>query len=50
MASIVNAVLKTTETSVDAQAFKFFAAFCGVGLGVSLLVATYGVDLSWGFF
>jgi hypothetical protein len=50
MASIVNAVLKATETSVDAQRFKFVAICCGVGLGISLIVATYGVDVSWGFF
>jgi hypothetical protein len=44
--AVINAVPKATETSVDVQAFKIIAMFCGVGLVVSLIVASYGVDLS----
>jgi hypothetical protein len=29
---------------------KLLAIFCGVGLPVSMLLMTYGVDLSPGFF
>ena len=35
-----------TETGV----FKTVCIFCGAGLFVSLLFATYGLDLSAGFF
>jgi hypothetical protein len=49
-ASIINAVSKATKTRVDVQALKLIAIFCGVGLAVSLIVATYGLDLSWAFF
>jgi hypothetical protein len=50
MASIINAVSKATKTRVDVQPLKLIAIFCGVGLAVSLIVATYGLDLSWAFF
>ncbi len=40
--------LSRTETETDA--FKIIALFCGVGLLVSLTLATYGLDLSPGFF
>jgi hypothetical protein len=32
------------------ETLKTIAMFCGVGLTVSLLLASYGVDLSPGFF
>jgi hypothetical protein len=32
------------------EALKIVAMFCGVGLTLSLLFATYGLDLSPGFF
>jgi hypothetical protein len=50
MAAIINAIRKATENSVDVETLKVVAIFCGVGLAVSLIVASYGVDLSWGFF
>jgi tRNA A37 threonylcarbamoyltransferase TsaD len=38
-------------TNVEIETLKTIALFCGVGLVVSLLlVATYGLDLSAGFF
>jgi hypothetical protein len=50
MAAVLDAVPQTTETRAYAQALKIVAMFSGVGLAVSLIVATYGLDLSWGFF
>lgn len=32
------------------ETLKTLAMFCGVGLTVSLLLASYGLDLSAGFF
>jgi hypothetical protein len=40
--------LPTTQTEIET--LKTIAMFCGVGLVVSLMLATYGVDLSAGFF
>jgi hypothetical protein len=34
----------------DIEALKTIAMFCGVGLLVSLMLASYGLDLSPGFF
>jgi hypothetical protein len=36
--------------SPDVDILKAVAMFCGVGLLVSLLLASYGLDLSAGFF
>ena len=36
--------------SPDLDILRTVAVFCGVGLVVSLLVASYGLDLSAGFF
>jgi hypothetical protein len=36
--------------SPDVDILKTIALFCGVGLFVSLLVASYGLDMSAGFF
>ncbi len=49
MAALVRAFSHSTgiETGAD---LKMVAIFCGAGLFVSLLVATYGLDLSPGFF
>jgi hypothetical protein len=37
-------------TQVEIEAIKAIAMLCGAGLFVSLLLATYGLDLSPGFF
>jgi hypothetical protein len=50
MAAVINAVLKATETRVDVEPLKVIAIFCLVGLAVSLIVASYGLDVSWAFF
>jgi hypothetical protein len=47
---LVRALSRVTVTQVDIETLKTLAMFCGVGLTVSLMVASYGVDLSAGFF
>jgi hypothetical protein len=42
--------LPVLRTSTVIDGLKVLAMLCGVGLLVSLLLATYGVDLSPGFF
>jgi hypothetical protein len=37
-------------SNVEVETLKIIALFCGVGLVVSLLLATIGLDLSSGFF
>jgi hypothetical protein len=37
-------------TQVEVDTLKQLALFCGAGLLVSLLLMTYGLDLSPGFF
>jgi hypothetical protein len=37
-------------TDVEAETLKIIALFCGVGLLVSLLLTTIGLDISAGFF
>jgi hypothetical protein len=37
-------------TSSDSEIFKQLALLCGAGLLISVLLLTYGVDLSPGFF
>jgi hypothetical protein len=36
--------------SAEAEILKVIAIFCGVGLLISLAIASYGLDLSAGFF
>jgi hypothetical protein len=38
------------ETQFETETLKALAIFCGVGLAVSLILLTYGLDLSAGFF
>ena len=38
------------SSQAEIETLKVIAAFCGVGLVVSLLLATYGLDISGGFF
>jgi hypothetical protein len=37
-------------TNIEVETLKTIALFCGVGLVVSLLLMTIGLDLSAGFF
>lgn len=50
MAAIARTVFRRVPTETEFEAFKAVVMFCGAGLFVSLLTATYGVDLSSGFF
>jgi hypothetical protein len=40
----------SSATDIETETLKVLAIFCGVGLVVSLLCATWGLDLSAGFF
>jgi len=50
MASIAKALSRISGTSVDVETLKMIIMFCAVGLTVSLICMTYGLDLSPGFF
>ena len=50
MAAIARVLSRATGTDVDVEIVKMLAIFCGAGLLMSLLLATYGLDLSAGFF
>jgi len=51
MAAIARALSRTfPNTRVDIEILRTIAMFCAVGLTVSLLAASYGLDLSPGFF
>ena len=43
-------LFQASGTEIVAESLKTIAMFCGVGLFVWLLFATYGLDLSPGFF
>ena len=38
------------DTRFEVEVLRTIAMFCGIGLTVYLLVASYGLDLSPGFF
>jgi hypothetical protein len=50
MAAVAKALSRISGTQVEVETLKTIAMFCGVGLTVSLLLASYGLDLSPGFF
>ena len=50
MHAIVRVLSRGFGTQVDIETLKTIALFGGVGLTVSLLIASYGLDLSAGFF
>jgi hypothetical protein len=50
MTAIARVLSRASGIRVDVEIIKTIAMFCGVGLTVTLLVATYGLDLSPGFF
>jgi hypothetical protein len=50
MAAIARAFSRVSRIDVDVETLKVLVIFCGVGLLVSLLFASYGLDLSPGFF
>jgi hypothetical protein len=51
MAAIVRALTRALpKESLEIEILKQLALFCGAGLLVSLLMLTYGLDLSVGLF
>ena len=50
MAAVAQALSRVTGTQIDIESLKTIGIFCGVGLAVSLIAASYGLDLSPGFF
>jgi hypothetical protein len=51
MTAFVQAVSRISNgTTIKTETLKVLAIFCGTGLAASLLFATYGLDLSPGFF
>jgi hypothetical protein len=50
MAAIAQLLSRWSGTQVDVETLKTIAMFCGVGLFISLLAASYGLDLGAGFF
>jgi hypothetical protein len=50
MAALVRTLSRAFGTDLGVETLKIIVIFCGLGLLVSLMVASYGVDLSPGFF
>ena len=50
MTAIAKVFSRVSGTEVAVETVKTIAMFCGAGLFVALLFATYGLDLSAGFF
>jgi hypothetical protein len=50
MAAIARALSRAFITANEVEVLKQLALFCGAALLVSLLMLTYGIDLSPGFF
>jgi hypothetical protein len=49
MATVARALSRISRTNIDVETLKTLVMFCGVGLFVWLLFASYGVDLRGGF-
>ena len=50
MTALVQAFSRSSGFEFATEILKIAAMFCGVGLFVSLMFASYGLDLSPGFF
>jgi hypothetical protein len=50
MTALAKALSNVVGTDIEVETLKTVVMFCAVGLTVSLMVASYGLDLSWGFF
>jgi hypothetical protein len=50
MTAIARVLYRASGIRVDIETPKTLVIFCGAGLTVSLLLASYGLDLSAGFF
>jgi len=50
MAALARVLSRVSGTQVDVETLKIILMFCAAGLTVSLLLASYVVDLSPGLF
>ena len=50
MTALVQALYRASHTETETDVLKMISMLCCAGLFVSLLCATYGLDLSPGFF
>jgi hypothetical protein len=50
MAAFAKAFDRVWEVPFDIETLRPLVVFCGAGFAISLLVASYGLDLSPGFF
>jgi hypothetical protein len=50
MATLARTLARAFGIDADVEVLKIIAIFCDVGLLVSLMVASYALDLSPGFF
>jgi hypothetical protein len=50
MAALARTLARAFGTDVEIEVLKIVAICCGAGLLVSLVIASYGLDLSPGFF
>ncbi|WP_291574501.1 hypothetical protein [Bradyrhizobium sp.] len=50
MTAIARVLSRASGIEIDVETLKTLVMFCGVGLTVSLMLASYGLDLSPGFF
>ena len=50
MATLARVLSRISGTDVDVKTLKAIVVFCAVGLFLSLCLASYGLDLSPGFF
>jgi hypothetical protein len=50
MTTIARVLSRASGTEIGVETIKTIITFCGVGLTVSLMLASYGLDLSPGFF
>jgi hypothetical protein len=50
MSALAQALSRASGTNIEVGTLKTVAMFCGVGLFVSLLFVTFGLDMSPGFF
>ena len=50
MTALAQALSRASGTQIGAETLRIVAMFSGVGLFVSLLFASYGMDLSAAFF
>ena len=50
MTALAQALYRTYARQIDVQSLWSVAMFCAAGLFASMLYASYGIDLSPGFF